>query len=67
MLSRRLLRKGFQVILTEDGRQGVELAAAWKPDAMILIPSLWSWSGCSAKFINRWPVKDAKQCLYIIL
>ena len=46
MLSRRLERKGYQVVMAVDGQQGVELAAA-DPPALILmdmsLPVLDGW------------------------
>ena len=40
MLSRRLVRKGYEVIMALDGRQAVELAAAETPDLILMDMSL---------------------------
>src|SRR5512134_1942886 len=40
MLSRRLERKGFSVVMAEDGRQGVAMAASEAPDLILLDMSL---------------------------
>jgi len=40
MLSRRLQRKGFSVVMAEDGRQGVAMAASEAPDLILLDMSL---------------------------
>ena len=46
MLSRRLERKGFSVLLAVDGAEGVRLAAAEKPDLNLMdmsLPVLDGW------------------------
>lgn len=40
MLSRRLEKKGFDIILALDGQAGVEVAAAQKPDLILMDLSL---------------------------
>ena len=40
MLSRRLQRKGYEVLMAEDGRQGVDLARNETPDIILLDMSL---------------------------
>jgi two-component system cell cycle response regulator DivK len=40
MLSRRLVRKGYDVVLAEDGQQGVALAASATPDLILMDMSL---------------------------
>nr|WP_269669514.1 response regulator [Paenibacillus sp. GSMTC-2017] len=40
MLSRRLLRKGYQVIMASDGRQGIDMAKADLPDLILMDMSL---------------------------
>ena len=40
MLSRRLKRKGFEVVIAEDGEQGVEAASSSKPDLILMDMSL---------------------------
>jgi CheY-like chemotaxis protein len=46
MLSRRLVRKGYRVLLAEDGKQGVELAEELCPDLILMdmsLPVLDGW------------------------
>ncbi len=40
MLSRRLKRRGFEVLAAEDGKAGIELAAAQQPDLILMDMSL---------------------------
>jgi CheY-like chemotaxis protein len=40
MLSRRLERRGYQVLIAVDGQQGLDLAAAEKPELVLLDMSL---------------------------
>jgi CheY-like chemotaxis protein len=40
MLSRRLQRRGFEVLIAGDGEQGVAMAAAEKPDLILMDMSL---------------------------
>jgi two-component system, cell cycle response regulator DivK len=40
MLSRRLIRKGYEVVMAEDGRQGVDMAATTAPDLILMDLSL---------------------------
>ena len=46
MLSRRLERRGYQVVLALDGQQGVDLARAEAPDLILMdmsLPVLDGW------------------------
>ena len=46
MLSRRLMRKGYDVVLAEDGQRGVAMAASEAPDLVIMdlsLPVLDGW------------------------
>ena len=46
MLSRRLQRRGFEVLIAGNGEQGVTLAAAEKPDLILMdlsLPVLDGW------------------------
>ncbi len=52
MLSRRLIRKGFDVVIAVDGGQGVDMATSESPDLILLDMSL--------PVINGW---DAAQRL----
>jgi CheY-like chemotaxis protein len=40
MLSRRLQRRGFQVLIAVDGEQGLSIAASEKPDLILMDMSL---------------------------
>jgi len=47
MLSRRLKRKGFEVLLAVDGQAGVELACSARPDLVLMdmsLPVLDGWA-----------------------
>ena len=47
MLSRRLERKGYQVVMAVDGGQGVALAQSEKPDLILMdmsLPVLDGWA-----------------------
>ncbi len=46
MLSRRLRRRGFEVIIATDGRQGVDMALSELPDLILMdmsLPVLDGW------------------------
>ena len=46
MLSRRLMKRGYEIIMAVDGQQGVEMAAAETPDIILLdmsLPVLDGW------------------------
>ena len=40
MLSRRLIRKGYEVVMAVDGEQAVQMAAAENPDIILMDMSL---------------------------
>src|SRR5271155_657486 len=40
MLSRRLVRRGFQVVFAMDGQQGIDLARSERPDIILMDMSL---------------------------
>ncbi len=40
MLSRRLTRRGYEVVIAVDGQQGVDLAASSAPDVILMDMSL---------------------------
>ena len=48
MLSRRLTRRGFQVIFAVDGQQGVDLARSEQPDIILMDMSLPVMDGWEA-------------------
>lgn len=46
MLSRRLIRKGYEVLIASDGARGVELTGAERPDLILMdmsLPVLDGW------------------------
>ena len=46
MLSRRLARKGYQVVIAVDGQQGVEMARSEAPDLILMdlrLPVMDGW------------------------
>lgn len=48
MLSRRLIRRGYTILIALDGRQAVELAQEHKPDLILMDMSLPVMSGWEA-------------------
>jgi two-component system, cell cycle response regulator DivK len=51
MLSRRLMRKGFDVVIAIDGAQGVDMAAAEMPDVILMditLPVMNGWDATRA-------------------
>jgi two-component system cell cycle response regulator DivK len=48
MLSRRLQRKGYEVLIALDGEAGVEMAAAERPDLILMDMSLPAVDGWEA-------------------
>ncbi|AEH84088.1 response regulator (plasmid) [Sinorhizobium meliloti WSM1022] len=48
MLSRRLSRRGFDVLIAENGKAGVELAESQKPDLILMDMSLPVMDGWEA-------------------
>lgn len=59
MLSRRLTRRGFQVVFAVDGEQGVVLARSEKPDIILMDMSLPVMDGWEA---TRQVKSDAATC-----
>jgi CheY-like chemotaxis protein len=56
MLSRRLERKGFEVLIAVDGEEGVQKAGSTSPDLILLdmrLPRLSGWD--AAKLIKQSP------------
>jgi len=50
-LSRRLKRRGFEVLLAHDGKTGVEMARAERPDVVLLdmnLPVMDGWTAAGA-------------------
>jgi two-component system, cell cycle response regulator DivK len=63
MLSRRLRRRGFDVLIAADGEQGLAMAAAEKPDLVLMdmsLPILDGWEATrrlkAAPGTERFPV-----------
>ncbi len=48
MLSRRLLRRGFEVVIARDGEEGVRMVQSEKPDLILMDMSLPVLSGWEA-------------------
>jgi len=48
MLSRRLVRKGFEVVIAVDGKAGVEMASSTNPDIILMDLSLPVMDGWEA-------------------
>ncbi|MCC6539198.1 MAG: response regulator [Bryobacterales bacterium] len=51
MLSRRLVRKGFEVVLAVDGAEGIALAASESPDLILMdmtLPVVNGWDATRA-------------------
>ena len=48
MLSRRLIKKGFNVVMAVDGQQGVDMANSEQPDLILLDMSLPIMDGWTA-------------------
>jgi CheY-like chemotaxis protein len=51
MLSRRLLRKGYEVIIATDGRQAISIAEADRPDLILMdmsLPEISGWEAAAA-------------------
>jgi CheY-like chemotaxis protein len=64
MLSRRLERRGFTVVLAVDGAQGVELAASAAPDLILMDMSLPVMDGWEAT--RRLKADDATRAIPVI-
>lgn len=46
MLSRRLSRKGYEVVIAVDGKQGIDMAYSEKPDLILMdmsLPEIDGW------------------------
>ena len=46
MLSRRLQRKGFEIVMAEDGQQGVDMSKSENPDVILMdlgLPVMDGW------------------------
>ena len=50
MLSRRLIRKGFEVVMAEDGQKGVNMSKSESPDLILMdlsLPVMDGWQATS--------------------
>tara|TARA_B100001989_G_scaffold96950_1_gene67650 strand:- start:538 stop:903 length:366 start_codon:yes stop_codon:yes gene_type:complete len=50
MLSRRLMRKGFEVVMAEDGQKGVDMSISENPDLILMdlsLPIMDGWEATS--------------------
>jgi CheY-like chemotaxis protein len=64
MLSRRLIRRGFQVVFAVDGQQGIDLARSERPDVILMdmsLPIIDGWEAC-----RRLKADDATRGLPVI-
>jgi two-component system, cell cycle response regulator DivK len=64
MLSRRLTRRGFEVIFAVDGQQGVDLARTQRPDIILMDMSLPVLDGWEATRLVK--ADDATRCVPVI-
>lgn len=64
MLSRRLIRRGFQVVFAMDGQQGIDLARSERPDIIIMDMSLPVIDGWEAT--RRVKADDATRSVPVI-
>ena len=53
MLSRRLLRRGYEIVMALDGEQGVAMAQSEKPDLILMDMSLPGLDGWEATRLLR--------------
>jgi two-component system cell cycle response regulator DivK len=64
MLSRRLIRRGFQVVFATDGQQGIDLARSERPDVILMDMSLPIMDGWEAS--RRLKADDATRSVPVI-
>jgi two-component system cell cycle response regulator DivK len=64
MLSRRLIRRGFQVVFAMDGQQGIDLARSERPDIILMDMSLPVIDGWEAT--RRLKADDATRSVPVI-
>ncbi len=51
MLSRRLMRKGFEIVMAEDGQKGVDMSKSENPDLILMdlsLPIMDGWEATSS-------------------
>jgi len=64
MLSRRLIRRGYQVVFATDGQQGIDLARSERPDVILMDMSLPGIDGWQAT--RRLKADDATRSVPVI-
>lgn len=64
MLSRRLERKGYEVVMAVDGQQGVEMAISEHPDLILMDMSLPVLDGWEAT--RRLKAQDSTRAIPVI-
>jgi two-component system cell cycle response regulator DivK len=64
MLSRRLIRRGYQVVFAMDGQQGIDLARSERPDVILMDMSLPIVDGWEAS--RRLKADDATRSVPVI-
>ena len=50
MVSRRLMRKGFEIVMAEDGQKGVDMSKSENPDLILMdlsLPVMDGWEATS--------------------
>ena len=60
MLSRRLARRGFEVVMAVDGQQGVDMAVAESPDLILMDMSLPVINGWDATRLIKADERSSK-------
>ena len=56
MLTRRLKKKGFEIVIANDGREGVSKAKTEKPDLILMDLSLPELDGWEATLVVWTPI-----------
>ena len=64
MLSRRLIRRGYEVVIATDGQQGIDLAGSIAPDVILMDMSLPVVDGWEAT--RRIKANDATKKIPVI-
>lgn len=64
MLSRRLIRRGYEVVMAVDGQQGIDMARTQSPDLVLMDMSLPVMDGWEAA--QRLKGAPETQCIPII-
>ena len=64
MLSRRLLRRGYEVILAVDGEEGIKIAQSESPDLILMDMSLPTIDGWEATRQLKAAPRDSGRSLF---